>query len=60
MPHLMEQVIRYIGANFNNTTGANTISNWLVTPNVTIKNGDAITLYTRASPDTRAEYWRIE
>jgi hypothetical protein len=41
----------YIGANFNNTTGANTISNWLVTPNVTIKNGDVITFYTRASPD---------
>ncbi|MBL7900322.1 MAG: choice-of-anchor J domain-containing protein, partial [Crocinitomicaceae bacterium] len=41
----------YIGANFNNTTGANTISNWLVTPNVTIKNGDVITFYTHASPD---------
>ena len=41
----------YIGANFNNTTGANDISNWLVTPNVTIKNGDVITFYTRASPD---------
>ncbi len=41
----------YIGANFNNTTGANTISNWLVTPNFTIKNGDVITFYTRCSPD---------
>ena len=28
----------YIGANFNNTTGTNTISNWLFMPNVTLKN----------------------
>jgi hypothetical protein len=41
----------YIGANFNNTTGANTISNWLITPNRTIKNGDVISFYTRCSPD---------
>ncbi|MBK9382378.1 MAG: choice-of-anchor J domain-containing protein [Chitinophagaceae bacterium] len=37
----------YIGANFNNTTGANTISNWLFMPNISIKNGDQFTFYTR-------------
>ena len=37
----------YIGANFNNTTGANTISNWLFAPNITLKNGDIFTFYTR-------------
>ena len=37
----------YIGANFNNVTGANTISNWLVTPAVPIKNGDIFTFWTR-------------
>ena len=37
----------YIGANFNNTTGANTISNWLFMPNITLKNGDVFTFYTR-------------
>ncbi len=37
----------YIGANFNSTTGAGTISTWLFTPNVTIKNGDVFTFYTR-------------
>ncbi|MGZ3864044.1 MAG: choice-of-anchor J domain-containing protein [Bacteroidia bacterium] len=37
----------YIGANFNNTTGANTISNWLVTPNRTFRNGDVVTFFTR-------------
>lgn len=41
----------YIGANFNNTTGNNTISNWLLTPNRTFRNGDVITFYTRCSPD---------
>lgn len=25
----------YLGANFNNTTGANTISNWAITPTLT-------------------------
>ena len=37
----------YIGANFNSTAGAGTISTWLFTPNVTIKNGDVFTFYTR-------------
>jgi hypothetical protein len=37
----------YIGANFNNTTGNNTISNWLLTPNVAIKNGDQFSFWTR-------------
>jgi subtilisin-like proprotein convertase family protein len=39
----------YIGANFNNTTGANTISNWLFTPNTTLKNGDRFSFYTRTA-----------
>ncbi|MCX6319936.1 MAG: choice-of-anchor J domain-containing protein, partial [Bacteroidetes bacterium] len=37
----------YIGANFNNVTGANTISNWLITPSVAIKNGDIFRFWTR-------------
>lgn len=41
----------YIGANFNNTTGANTISNWLLTPTRTLKNGDVFSFYTRCSED---------
>ena len=39
----------YIGANFNNTTGTNTISNWLITPNRTFKNGDVIKFWTRTT-----------
>lgn len=43
----------YISANYNNTTGGSgIISNWLLTPNRTFRNGDVITFYTRkASPD---------
>ncbi len=33
--------------NFNSTTGAGTISNWLITPVITIENGDVISFYTR-------------
>jgi sulfur transfer complex TusBCD TusB component (DsrH family) len=43
----------YIGANFNNTGSTGAISNWLVTPNRTLKNGDVLTFYTKkAAPDT--------
>ena len=41
----------YIGANFNNTTGTNTISNWLLTPNITFNNGDVIRFWTRTATD---------
>jgi subtilisin-like proprotein convertase family protein len=37
----------YIGANFNNTTGAGTISNWLLTPELNLANGATFTFYTR-------------
>jgi hypothetical protein len=36
----------YLGANYNNTTGAGTISNWLLTPVLTLDNGAAISFYT--------------
>ncbi len=39
----------WIGANFNNSTGSNTISNFLVTPVRTLKAGDTITFYTRTA-----------
>lgn len=37
----------YIAANFNNTGSTGTISNWLLTPNRTLRNGDVLTFYTR-------------
>ena len=46
----------YIGANYNNTGNTGTISNWLMTPNRTFKNGDVLTFYTRKpSPDNYAD-----
>lgn len=39
----------YIGANFNNTTGTNTISNWLIAPNRTMNNGDIYKFWTRTT-----------
>lgn len=46
----------YIGANYNNTGSTGTISNWLMTPNRTFRNGDVITFYTRKpSPDNYAD-----
>jgi len=37
----------YIGANFNNTTGANTISNWLITPVLDFAVVGRCSFYTR-------------
>jgi hypothetical protein len=46
----------YIGANYNNTGSTGTISNWLMTPNRTLRNGDVITFYTRkVAPDSYAD-----
>ena len=39
----------YIGANFNNTTGTNTISNWLLTPPVALAPGATMTFWTRTT-----------
>ncbi|MDP2236945.1 MAG: choice-of-anchor J domain-containing protein, partial [Bacteroidales bacterium] len=37
----------YIGANFNNTAGTGTISNWLLTPETTFENGHTMSFWTR-------------
>ncbi|MBP8892893.1 MAG: choice-of-anchor J domain-containing protein, partial [Saprospiraceae bacterium] len=39
----------HVGANFNCTTGNNTISAWLFAPNVNLNNGDVLTFYTRTN-----------
>ncbi len=39
----------YIGANFNNTSGAGTISNWLVSPQITFNPGSTASFYTRTA-----------
>ena len=37
----------YIGTNFNNGTGTSTLSNWLLTPPLTLQNGVVLTFWTR-------------
>lgn len=49
----------YIGANFNNTTGTGTISNWLISPTLSFNNGDVVSFYTRTT-DTPAFPDRLE
>lgn len=39
----------YIGANFNNTDGIGTISNWMLTPEVSLVDGAVFSFFTRAS-----------
>ncbi len=41
----------FVLVNFNSTTGTGTISNWLLGPNRTFRNGDTISFFTR-SPST--------
>ena len=43
----------YIAANFNNTIGDNTISNWLLTPVIEFRTGDRITFYTRTESNAQ-------
>ena len=40
----------YAFANFNSSTGANPVDNWLVSPIVTWHNGDTISFWTRTAP----------
>jgi len=44
--------VGFASANFNNTAGVGTISNWMFAPNITFKNGDKFTFYTRTTTGT--------
>jgi hypothetical protein len=37
----------YVAVNYNSVAGANTISNWLITPSRTFQNGDVVSFFTR-------------
>lgn len=41
--------------NYTSTTGSGTISNWLVTPVINLKNGDVISFYTRTGGDNSGD-----
>jgi PKD repeat protein len=40
----------YISADVFNTSGSGTISNWILTPPLELKDGDTVSFYTRAKP----------
>ena len=40
----------YLGVNYNSTAGTGTISNWMLSPTVTLNNNDVITFYTMTVP----------
>lgn len=42
--------------NFNSTTGTGIISNWLITPDITVQNGDIVTFYSRKGTDGATDY----
>ena len=44
----------YIGANFNNTAGVGTISNWMLTPEVPLVDGDTVSFWTRTVDSPRS------
>lgn len=46
----------FILVNFNSTTGAGIISNWLITPNITVQNGDVVSFWTRKGTDGTTDY----
>lgn len=46
----------FVLVNFNSTTGANTISNWLISPTINIQNGDIISFYTRIGRNAAAAF----
>jgi hypothetical protein len=52
----------YVGANFNNVTGTNTIDLWLISPPVNAAAGDTVSLWSRSPdastyPDFIKIYW---
>lgn len=41
-----------LDANFQNTTGTNTIDNWMMTPTLSLSNGDTFSFWTRTTTGT--------
>ena len=42
----------YIAVNYNSTTDLGTISNWLLTPQLTLRNGETFRFWTRTATDS--------
>jgi len=42
--------------NYTSTTGSGTISNWLITPVISVKDGDVVSFYSRKGTDGTMDY----
>jgi hypothetical protein len=42
--------------NYTSTTGTGTISNWLISPSVNVKDGDVVSFYSRKGTDGTTDY----
>lgn len=42
----------YLAVNFNSVSGNNTISNWKITPQMSLKNGDVVKFWTRTATNS--------
>lgn len=42
--------------NYTSTTGAGLISNWLISPNITVQNGDVVSFWSRKGTDSTTDY----
>ena len=48
----------YIGVNYQSGAGVSTLNNWLMTPAVTVQNGDVISFYSRVPAGSKTKYFR--
>lgn len=49
-------LVNYVSTGTSSTAGSGTISNWLISPNITVQNGDVVTFYTRKGTDGTSDY----
>jgi hypothetical protein len=49
----------YLAVNYNSGAGVSTLNNWIMTPTVSVQNGDQVSFYTRV-PDASSWADRIE
>lgn len=49
-------LINYTSTGTSSTAGSGTISNWLISPSITVENGDVVSFYTRLGRNTAAAF----
>lgn len=49
-------IVNYTSTGTSSSAGSGTISNWLISPNITVENGDVVTFYTRKGTDGNTDY----